>query len=166
MSVNKSGRWAVMRRMVLRRTDGVTYMRRLRIVQTPLFAVYLHRFDAPDPGLDLHDHPWWFASLVLRGGYTEELTDTRQASTQALFADEFETCRRGVEREWTAGTVHSVRLDQCHTIRRLLRIPTWTLVLCGPRRRTWGFYEPDGWVRSQSYATERRSLYVEGQVSS
>jgi hypothetical protein len=152
--------------MVLRRADGVVYMRRRRIVQTPWFGLYLHRFDAADPGLDLHDHPWWFASIVLRGGYVEEVAAARDAPRQALFAEEFTSCNRGVERAWHAPSVHSVRLDECHSIRRLLRVPTWTLVVCGPRRRTWGFYEPDGWVRSQSYATERRALYVEGQVSS
>lgn len=149
--MNKSGRWALMRRMVLRRADGDIYMRRLRIIQTPWFAVYFHRFDAPDPGLDLHDHPWTFTSVVLRGGYVEEVADTRHVR------------KWGGERRYRLpGSAHTMRLDQCHTISELLRIPTYTLVLCGPRRRVWGFYEPGGWVRSQSYASERRSVYTEG----
>lgn len=50
--------------------DGRTFLRR-RGVDARLFGVLLHRIDAPDPGLDLHDHPWPFVSIVLRGGYTE-----------------------------------------------------------------------------------------------
>lgn len=171
--MNKSGRWAFMRRMVLRRSDGDVYMRRLRIVQTPWFAVYLHRFDAPDPGVDLHDHPWWFGSLVLRGGYIEQRFDARDACAQAEAAERIDRvwrlavpAARGesvVRGRWSW---RSMPLTECHTIRELLRVPTWTLVVCGPRRRSWGFYEPSGWVPSQSYASERRAVFVEGAVSS
>jgi hypothetical protein len=31
--------------------------------------IYLHRFVASDDPVGLHDHPWWFASLILHGHY-------------------------------------------------------------------------------------------------
>jgi len=50
------------------------------------FGVYLHCIDTPDPGVDLHDHPWWFGSLVLYGGYTEVRTDIKnQVYTHSIW---------------------------------------------------------------------------------
>ena len=52
---------------------GRTFLRRRGIEHLSLGGALLHRLDGPDPGLDLHDHPWTFVSIVLRGGYTEEV---------------------------------------------------------------------------------------------
>ena len=52
---------------------GDPYLDRLRIIQTPWFGLYLHHIHRPDREPDPHDHPWWFASLVLTGWYEEEL---------------------------------------------------------------------------------------------
>lgn len=104
-----------------------TYLTRWRIVQTPWFALYLHRMDGPDSRPTLHDHPWDFLSIVLRGGYVERRLDplTRQVN-------EHRTVRR----------VNRMRTHDAHAIRSLLRVPTWTLLLVGARRRTWGYIEP------------------------
>lgn len=51
--------------------DGRTFLRR-RGVDLRWFGVLVHQIDAPDPGIDLHDHPWPFVSIILRGGYTEQ----------------------------------------------------------------------------------------------
>src|SRR6516225_3836294 len=66
-------RWAFMKRTViadpLDRTN--IYLVRLRIVETPWLACYLHSIRRPDSTRALHNHPWGFVSLLLRGGYTE-----------------------------------------------------------------------------------------------
>jgi hypothetical protein len=46
-----------------------------------------------------------------------------------------------------------VPLHKAHRITKLLRVPTWTLVFCGPIRRKWGFYPADGFVPHESYDT-------------
>lgn len=148
---NASPRWAVWKKMVLRRSDGVAYMTRWRLVQTPFFAVYVHRFDAPDPGVDLHDHPWPFATLVVRGGYVEEVADVRCASIPECWE----------EKVWRDRSVHTVGLQHAHRITSLLRLPTWTVVVRGRSRREWGFYEPTGWVASTPYSNARRDLAAE-----
>ena len=61
------------RRLDLRGPDGSTFLRRRGIEHERLGGLLLHFLDGPDPGLDLHDHPWPFATLILRGGYTEEV---------------------------------------------------------------------------------------------
>lgn len=47
------------------------YLIRWTLIETPLGAIYLHKFirsDSPEH----HDHPWAFASLILWRGYIEE----------------------------------------------------------------------------------------------
>lgn len=111
-----------------------------------LLGVYLHRIDQADPGLDLHDHPWPFLSIVLRGGYTEEVVDTREAGRAA----------RRFRRSWLRGSAHRLRLHEAHRIIDVLP-GTVTLVLRGRKQRQWGFYLPYGWVDQQKYdyATRR-----------
>lgn len=153
------------RRMRLRRSDGRIYLDRWGFQFDQIGRIFLHRMDAPDPGVDLHDHPWWFASIVLWGGYTELRADTRDAPLFAGMAEKWPTTRRGVEVERRVGSVRTMRLDECHTIVRLHRRRCWTLVIGGPRRRKWGFYMPHGFVGERTYdetvRVERRDLWNE-----
>lgn len=166
-SGRRSARWAFMERFTLTHPDtGVIYLHGLRIIATPLFGLFLHRLGCPDPGEDLHDHPWWFASLVLRGGYTETVADTRSAPFFARMAVEMPTCKRGEERSWRAGTIHRIRLTECHRITALRREPTWTLILTGPRARSWGFYPPEGFVDFRKYERAARPLVAKGKIPS
>lgn len=142
-------------------------MRRWGFTLDPIGGMYLHRFDAPDPGLDLHDHPWSFVSILLWGSYTEERAPIRQAAIYARLAEEFpRSCTRGVteRRRWLS--VRTLRLDECHRVTDLHgRGPVWTLILRGPRRRQWGFYIPTGWMHEHEYddtiRSERRDLWNE-----
>src|SRR5690349_7894728 len=34
-------------------------------------SIRLHHWLGPDDDRAFHDHPWWFVTLVLRGGYTD-----------------------------------------------------------------------------------------------
>ena len=123
-----------------------TYLSRLRIVQTPWFALYLHRMDGPDSRPTLHDHPWNFVSLILRGGYVERRLDP---ATMRV------TERHRVR--W----VNRVRTHDAHAITALLRVPTWTLLLVGPRRRTWGYWEVDDRDLGRQFAHRRRWTWTE-----
>jgi len=97
-------------------------------------GIMIHRHNDPDPGRALHDHPWWFISLILRGGYEEEHADIRLAHLG------------GIPRQWRRGSIHMMRLGKAHRITRLLRAPTWTLIIHGSVKRKWGFYPLEGFV--------------------
>lgn len=135
--------------------NGREFLKRWRLVQTPWFSIFLHRMQVPDPGIDLHDHPWAFKSLVLVGGYVERWADTRRPWSQSKR-------HRG---RWSLG---GIRLDQSHSIDTLDRDPTWTLVITGPTRRRWGFLAGDAgwqdWEREYDYA--RRYPVVSGRGES
>ena len=144
----RSADWAFLERFEVPDYDHPerSYLTRYRIVQTPWFAVYVHRFDGPDPRPTLHDHPWNFVSLVLRGGYVEA---TGYLSSQAVtgFDGKVRTALNGY-RFLRIGHLNRKRARNTHTIVRLLRVPTWTLMLVGRRQRVWGYVEPDGtWTR-------------------
>lgn len=117
-------------------TETKVYLRRLRIIQTPWFGIYLHETSNPDVDPHLHDHPWTFWSLVLKGGYTEA---------------HYSHGRRTVN-VWRRWSIHRMKLGDFHKITHLLRKPTWTLLLTGPRRKEWGFMTDKGWVPWHQYA--------------
>lgn len=95
--------------------------------------VYLHHILAPDPGEDLHDHPAWSISIVLRGWYEEE------------FEPDFD----GVTpyRRSRAGSVRFRPADEPHRITEVSSGGCWTIWIRGGHRRVWGFWTSrDQWV--------------------
>jgi hypothetical protein len=47
---------------------------------------YLHKFYSGDDHRDLHDHPWSFQSIILRGGYWEHRANPQWQLFQSLLA--------------------------------------------------------------------------------
>lgn len=109
-----------------------TYMSRLRILQTPWFGIYIHWIYLPDTDRYLHDHPWNFFSMILSGGYSEQIE-----SGKVIQRRRFSFAFRKAER--------------FHRIVKLNRIPTKTLCIVGRRRRDWGFDTDRGWERWDEY---------------
>lgn len=112
-----------------------TYLRRLRVAQTPWFGIYVHWIYLPDRDRDPHDHPWPLLSWILRGGYTETVWTGRLTHSQH---------RR---RRWS---LHRVPITVAHSIDSL-EPRTVTLVLVGRRCREWGFWTATGWVHWKAY---------------
>jgi hypothetical protein len=117
-----------------------TYLRRLRIIRTPLFALYLHFIFLPDDDRHLHSHPWRFSSLVLRGGYTEDLTDGDPRRGE----EEFRGHRYG------RLSLHRMPLHKFHRITEV-EPGLVTLVFVGREVCEWGFWTEDGFVTHQEY---------------
>lgn len=119
------------------------FMTRLRIVQTPWFGLYLHKFEGPDPRPTLHDHPWDFVSIILRGGYTE-----RRSYGPFNFHIEsipLHGAKGRVRlRTWLRARINVKRAADVHYIEKLSRLPTWTLMLVGRKRHEWGYLDRDG----------------------
>lgn len=112
--------------------DNPYMLRWYLIPRNPIFNVYLHKFLRHDDDRALHDHPWWFLSVVLKGTYREVLRD-------------------GIESSWRKRFSFALR-KPTYQHRVVLRedegkpLPCWTLVLTGPRIREWGFWCPQGFV--------------------
>jgi hypothetical protein len=144
-SANGSKKWAFMERFEIPNLDRPeeTYLTRWRIIQTPLFAIYVHRMDGPDSRDTLHDHPWDFLSIILRGGYIEMvpvmcLYDPNTGEHEA------HACKAIWRNASKGRRFNRKRAEDLHVISELTSTRTWTLVLTGPRKRTWGYLDSDG----------------------
>lgn len=143
--------WARHVSKILRRTDGEVHLRRWGFEVTHLGGIFVHRIDANEPGPHLHDHPWWFTSLVLAGSYVEERAGTRDATFFARMAENYPgACHYGHIETRPRWSLKAMRLDECH---RIVAVdgPVWTLLVHGPHRGRWGFFTRDGWVEDQHY---------------
>lgn len=116
--------------------EGLVHFRRYRLLETPWFAVYIHWIGRSDEDKHPHNHPWWFRSFILKGGYVEIVHNDRgiQAST------------------FRPGSTVSRSTDEYHKIALLDRKPTWTLVLRGRRTNPrWGYLTEGGPVCHEMY---------------
>lgn len=99
------------------------------------FNIFLHKFHKGDLD-DLHDHPWPYFTLILRGGYWET-------------TPEGDFWRRpGHFRFCGARSLHRISLEP--------GVDTWTLFVPGPHLRDWGFVKEGQWIQHERYLEERR----------
>lgn len=137
------------RRMIMR--DGKPYLERFYIFHSKRLAVMIHKFYASDPD-EPHDHPWNWASYVLRGCYTEHSVDgTKIYRHPGSF----------IYRK--AGEFHRVEVDD-YWAKPTSDGPggfTTTLFFTGKRRRNWGFLRGDKWLPAEGY--DRQPVDVAGR---
>ena len=78
------------KRIIYDRLDNEPYLERYYVFLKDRklfpFNVFLHRFLKSDPD-HVHDHPWPYATLILRGGYYEWIPQFNSSSAckSALF---------------------------------------------------------------------------------
>ena len=91
-----------------------------------LFSVRVHEWHRSDDKRFLHDHPWHFVTLVLRGSYT----DVSAAGRDVL----------------TAGSIRYRRADHAHYV----EVPVGgclTILVTSKKVREWGFWMKGKFVR-------------------
>jgi hypothetical protein len=99
------------------------------------FNIFLHNFHKGDPD-DLHDHPWPYCTIILKGGYWEHL-QTGERKWRRPF-----TCRFSSSRG-----LHRIELEPGSDV--------WTLFIPGPSVREWGFIDKGKWKQHEQYLAER-----------
>ncbi|MHC5537598.1 hypothetical protein ACYOEI_05130 [Singulisphaera rosea] len=105
---------------------GDIFFRRWKLIPTPWVGIYLHQFFRSDNDRCLHDHPWAFVSVILRGGYWEEMADGRH---------------------WRGpGSILVRRAEDAHRIELEPGTRPWSLVFVGRKVRPWGFHTIRGWI--------------------
>lgn len=141
MGNNHSPRWAFMQRLDIPDTNDPSrvYLRRRRIIQTPWFGILWHHIFLRDSDRDPHDHPWPFASFVVRGGYSEK-----------IYPAPWSTLDYCLTRHWKRFSWHIVDTKAAHQVTDVSQ-NTITLVLTGRRSREWGFWTSSGFVQWRSY---------------
>ena len=144
-------RWAFMRPFRIPSTAHPerTYLWRLRIIQTPWFALYLHKIMLPDDDRHPHNHPFEFTSLILKGGYTEERYINPWTSRVPVIRHH----RWLTTNKMSVGTFHRI-------ISTFGRKPAWTLVFIGRRTQDWGFFTPITYIRHEDYFAIRHDMEI------
>lgn len=142
----RSPRWAVWQRLTIPCKDGTNYLVRLRIVQTPWFGIYLHDIHEDDGDRAPHNHPWSFFSLVLRGGYVERVYD-----------DPAGRPNHWREQMHNRLSLHKMGRVAAHRI-TYASPGLKTLILCGPRKESWGFFVDGEYVDWTEYEREIGTL--------
>lgn len=112
------------------------------------FSLRRHRWLGDDDLRYPHDHPSWFVTVVLRGGYTDVST-CPSCFDSACEAKELDHLGPGAIRLRGALHQHSVRVDPGGAT---------TLCLFGPETRQWGFWV-DGRFRKRN-----RYFYDHGEA--
>lgn len=139
------------KRIVYDRVDNEPYLERYYLFlkdrgENFPFNVFLHKFLKSDPD-DVHDHPWPFATFILKGGYYEWVptfgADGKKIGEVARW------CGPGSFRIRGANSFHRIELDP--------GVTCWTLFMPGPKQRDWGFLVKNKWVQWEDYLKNRKA---------
>jgi hypothetical protein len=100
------------------------------VLNLSLFSLRIHHWLSSDDDRNFHDHPWWFLTFVIRGGYTDvnPLGRERVGRWSVKF-------RPALHR-------HTVEVDTGGC---------WTILLCGPILRSWGFWVKEKFLKANKY---------------
>ena len=136
------------KRVVMDRQENEPYLERYYIFLKDRkrfpFNVFIHKFLKSDPD-DVHDHPWPYATLILKGGYFE-WTPIFDGTGKKIA----ETCKwrgAGHFRICKATSYHRIELDP--------NITAWTMFMPGPQKREWGFLVNNKWIHNDTYLKEK-----------
>ena len=136
------------KRIVMDRVNNEPYLERyylfLKDRKRFPFNVFLHKFLKSDPD-DVHDHPWPYFTLILRGGYWEWIPQFKSDGTLS--------CEIGVWRG--PGHFRICKATSYHRIELDPTVTCWTLFCPGPQQKDWGFLSKGSWVQWEQYLASR-----------
>jgi hypothetical protein len=136
------------KRIVMDRVNDEPYLERyylfLKNRNRFPFNIFLHKFLKSDPD-DLHDHPWPYATLILKGGYWEWIPQFNSKGQK--IGEIARWCGAGSLRFAKANSYHRIELDP--------DIECWTLFMPGPKQKEWGFLKKGQWIQWEKYLASR-----------
>lgn len=136
------------KRIIMDRQDREPYLERYYIFLKDRkwfpFNVFIHKFLKSDPD-DVHDHPWPYATLILKGGYYE-------------WVPEFDSNGKKINeiKLWRGpGHFRICRPTSYHRIEIDPNVTAWTMFMPGPKVREWGFLVNNVWIHNEQYLREQ-----------
>jgi hypothetical protein len=129
--------------------DGAPYMERYWIARLFGYSIRLHHIQTVDYDRHMHNHPWSFASLVLRGWYVER----RPLFDEPTFGPDLrEFSTRNVR---SAGSLEFRFHEDRHLITEVSPGGVWTMIFTGKKSQPWGFFTESGFVKWRDYSSCR-----------
>jgi len=137
------------KRIIMDRVCGEPYLERyylfLKDRENFPFNIFLHKFLKGDPD-DVHDHPWGYCTLILKGGYWEYIPHFN--------SEGIKTAEIG---KWRGpGHFRICKPNSFHRIELQPGITAWTLFMPLRKVREWGFLVNNKWIHNEQYLKDRR----------
>jgi hypothetical protein len=141
--------------------DCDLYMRRAWLVRPAWYTrglgLRVHHVVRSDMDRALHDHPWWYATLLLEGEYDEHLPRVSPRHGPAEWVYHWPT-KRFVESTLVhrrqAGEILVRGAGARHRLELYKKRDCWTLFLHGRKSRGWGFHTAHGFMPAQEYLND------------
>jgi hypothetical protein len=108
---------------VITSKNGELHFTRFAILEAKFFSIYIHKIYLGDKDPYLHNHPWNFFNLILKGCYVEELENNKLRLRNFLDFGFYDALT-------------------FHKINAVIK-PVTTLVITGKRYNDWGYYIPE-----------------------
>lgn len=132
------------------------YLVRWNILSCKWFSIKIHKILLDDYDC-LHDHPWWFYTFILKGGYIEHTPKEQRIDRKDEFESFYESST-GTNRKRLIHplTLHYRPANWKHKL-EVIRdkndkpTPCYTLVFAGKRKQDWGFWNKLGFVHWREY---------------
>lgn len=110
-------------------TGWVSWRRPIaRLLQHLGITIRVHHILSSDDARAFHDHPWWYCTVILRGGYAE----VRPRFNSGIYEGDTRQFR-------DAGTVLFRRATSWHRLKVRAGGSAWTLFITGRYTNKWGF---------------------------
>ena len=131
------------KRIIMDRTENEPYLERYYVLFkeriTFPYNIFLHKFLKSDPD-DVHDHPWNYFTIILKGGYWEWIPVFN------TLGEKFSEYR-----VWRGpGSFRFGGMNNYHRIELEPGVNAWTLFFVGPKKREWGFLVNNKWIDRKS----------------
>ncbi len=112
------------------------------------FNIFIHKFLRSDPD-DVHDHPWPYATIILKGGYYEWVPKFDNTGKKI-----------GETQHWRGpGHFRICKENSFHRIELKADVECWTMFMPGPQKREWGFLVSsqgqDRWIHNDIYLAHK-----------
>jgi hypothetical protein len=146
-------------KLVPDRTTGEDYLHRYYLFLKDRkhfpFNLTLHKIVRSDEPV-MHDHPWSYMTIVLRGGYWEH---TPVFNYEGKKIAEFQ--------EWRGpGSVIMRKANEYHWLELDPDVgPATTLFFMGPQQREWGFLKGNTWCKWKDYLASKQAKKEEKKVA-
>jgi hypothetical protein len=133
----------------IRSREGVLHFRRWRLLSGSWGNIYLHAIYKSDEDGHLHDHPWDYTSICLKGSFIEQVPGIREVFNGNIIktyvynhVSPFKVIRRNAE--------------AFHKLYRLKSPVVYTLFFTGSRRKEWGYDVAGEWIEFNRYRKLKR----------
>ena len=141
------------KRIIMDRADREPYLVRYYVLfkerVTFPYNVFLHKFLKSDPD-DVHDHPWNYFTIILKGGYWEWIP---VFDSLGVKFNEYKVWRGpGSFRFGKSTNYHRIELEP--------GVVAWTLFFVGPKKREWGFLVNNKWIHYEKYLDEKKDVVL------